>query len=90
MSACNIYLHSSFTRVRTAVARQLKSPPSLLYAFNNSKAAGRILIKFGIGVSYEHVSSHVSVYLDPTNLTTTLHEDVYAFMYATLAELAAW
>lgn len=27
--------------------------------------------------------------LDPKILTTTLHEDVYAFMCATLAELAA-
>jgi hypothetical protein len=70
-------------RVRISAERQLKlfCPLVRLYAYNNSRAAGLIFMKFYTGELYETLSSF-NFGCNRTKITDTLYGDQHAFLHS--------
>jgi len=55
-------------------------PSVPLSAWNNSAPTGRIFMKFGIWVFFEHLSRKFQLHYNLTTITCTLHADRYTFL----------
>jgi hypothetical protein len=90
-SGASLHLYWETLAVHLAWSHSCRVPPSVrpsfrLYAWNNSRVAGRIFEKFYIGEFWEQISKHSNFHLDRTCPTNTLHEVLYVSLPVCVTE----